>query len=59
MKKLNTRTKPILAVTMFMLVTNLALGFVLMQQSRAAMKQLIDERMLDIVNTAAAMCWKD
>ena len=55
MKKLSTQAKPILVVTLFMLVTNLALGFVLMQQSRAAMKQLIDERMLDIVNTAAEM----
>ncbi|MBR4456846.1 MAG: cache domain-containing protein [Solobacterium sp.] len=39
----------------FMLVTNLGLGAVLMRQSQKAMKTLIDERMLDIVNTAAAM----
>ncbi|MBR2770266.1 MAG: response regulator [Solobacterium sp.] len=38
-----------------MLLTNLALGTLLMNQSRRAMKTLIDERMLDVVNTAAAM----
>ena len=39
----------------FMLATNLALGAALMYQSRNAMKTQIDERMLDVVNTAAAM----
>ena len=38
-----------------MLATNLALGAVLMHQSRTAMKTQINERMLDVVNTAAAM----
>ena len=38
-----------------LLVTNLALGAVLMQQSRNAVRTQIDERMLDVVNTAAAM----
>ncbi len=55
MKKLGIRGKIILMASVFMLVTNIALGATLMQQSRDAMKTLINERMLDIVNTAAAM----
>ena len=55
MKKLGLRGKIILMASVFMLVTNFALGASLMQQSRSALKTLINERMLDIVNTAAAM----
>ena len=55
MKKLGIRGKIILMASVFMLVTNIALGAALMQQSRDALKTLINERMLDIVNTAAAM----
>ncbi len=54
-KKLGLRARIILVASAFMLATNLALGAALMQQSRRAMKTLIDERMLDVVNTAAAM----
>ena len=54
-KKLNIRVKAVLAVSVFMLVTNVLLGLVLARQARDAMKTQINERMLDIVNTAAAM----
>ena len=54
-KKMSLRTKAILLVSLFMLATNLALGGALMSQSRSATKTQINERMLDIVNTAAAM----
>ncbi len=55
LKKMSLRTRAILLVSLFLLVTNLALGVALYYQSRDAMKTLINERMLDIVNTAAAM----
>lgn len=54
-KKLGLRARIILVASAFMLATKLALGAALMQQSRRAMKTLIDGRMLDVVNTAAAM----
>ena len=54
-KKMSLRTKSILLVSVFMLVTNIALGAVLVRQSRIDMKTQINERMLDVVNTAAAM----
>ena len=55
MKRLGLRTRIVLMAAVFMLATNLALGISLMSQSRNAMKTLIDERMLDVANTAAAM----
>ena len=54
-KKISLRTKAILLTSLFMLTTNMALGYVLTRQARNAMKTQINERMLDIVNTAAAM----
>ena len=45
----------ILGLIVFMLATNIVLGAVLMRQERGAIKALIDGRMLDIVNTSAAM----
>ena len=55
MKKYGMRGRIILITLCFMLISNLGLGFVLIRQSQQAMKTLIDERMLDVVNTAAAM----
>ena len=49
------RARIILIASVFLLVTNLALGAALMRQSRNAMKTQIDERMLDVANTAADM----
>ena len=54
-KKTSLLTKIILMTSIFMAATYLTLGAVLMRQSRVAMKTQINERMLDIVNTAAAM----
>ena len=54
-KKMSLRAKVMLLVSVFLLIMNVALGAALMQQSRLAMKTQINERMLDIVNTAAAM----
>ena len=55
MKNVGLRGRILIMAAIFMLVTNLALGAVLMHQSRRAMKTLIDDRMLDVVNSAAAM----
>ena len=49
------RAKAILLLTLFMLATNLVLGYALSKQASEAMKSQINARMLDIVNTAAAM----
>ena len=54
-KTIGLRARAIIIVSIFLLVTNCVLGAALMAQSRNAMKTLIDERMLDIVNTAADM----
>ena len=54
-KKKNFLMRIILVTSLFMVATYLALGAALMRQSRMAMKTQINERMLDIVNTAAAM----
>ena len=54
-KKLSMRMRAIALVSLFMLITNLALGAVLTRQSRTATKTQINESMLDVVNTAAAM----
>ncbi|MBQ7161768.1 MAG: response regulator [Clostridia bacterium] len=54
-KKISLRVKAILLVSAIMLSAILTLGAVLMHQSRIATKTQINERMLDIVNTAASM----
>ena len=54
-KKMSLRAKAVLLVSLFMITACLALGAALMLQSRKAMKTQINERMLDIVNSAAAM----
>ncbi|MBR2528691.1 MAG: response regulator [Blautia sp.] len=54
-KKRSLFVRVILVASVFMITMNLALGMTLMRQSRKAMKTQINERMLDIVNTAAAM----
>ena len=53
--KLNLPTRVILLISTVMLVVNIVLGLALMNQSRQAMKTLIDERMLDTAKIAAAM----
>ena len=54
-KNTSLRIKVILMISVFMLTTNLALGYILTKQARDATKTQINDRMLDIVNTAAAM----
>ncbi len=54
-KKMTLRTRAILIVSVFLVTMVVVLGVTLTRQSQSAMKQLIDERMLDIVNTSAAM----
>ena len=57
MKKLreNLSAQIIVIVSAILLAVNLALGARLVSHSKAAMKDLIQSRMLDISNTAADM----
>ena len=45
----------IILVAVFLLLLNITLGVILTKQSSAAMRDLIQNRMLDISNTAASM----
>lgn len=54
-KKMSLRVRAVLLVAVLLLTTNLGLGALLAIQAHDAVKTLIDGRMLDIVNTAAAM----
>ena len=54
-KRIGYQTRVILLVSLFMLATNLTLGLVVTRQARRVTKTQINERMLDIVNTAVAM----
>ncbi len=47
--------KPAIILSVLLLAANAVLGVILVNESRAAMKTLIDERMLDIAKTAADM----
>ncbi len=49
------RIRAILLVTGCLLATNLILGSLLINQSRSALKQLIDDHMLSVSSTAASM----
>lgn len=55
MKKLSRTTILMLAACLFILAVNIVLGFVLTDQSKTAMRILIENRMLDVSNTAAAL----
>ena len=55
MKHIGLRARILLITSAFLLVTNIALGTALMWQSQKATKTQIDERMLDVVKSAAAM----
>ena len=54
-RKMSLRTKIIILVSVLMLATNLALGLVLARQARNTTKKRLNEHMLDIVGSAAAM----
>ncbi len=47
--------KAVAAISLLLLAANLLLGGVLVHQSRDSMKTLLEQRMLDVSNTAAAM----
>lgn len=51
----NIRTQALIIISVLLLVANIALGLLLMNQSRTAMKTLLNERLLDISNAAAYM----
>ncbi len=55
MKKLNYATKYTIFICIGLVVFNLVFGYVLIRESSKAMITQINERMLDISNTAAAM----
>ncbi len=54
-KTMSLRIKAVLAFVAALLITSIALGYALTQQSRKDMKTLIDNHVLDIVKTAADM----
>ena len=54
-KRLSLTTLGIAAIAVLLLAANALLGLALVHQSRASMKALIHDRMLDISNSAAAM----
>ncbi|MBQ1420700.1 MAG: hypothetical protein IIZ02_04665, partial [Desulfovibrio sp.] len=54
-KGLSLTTKAVVALSLLLLAANLLLGTVLSRQSMEAMKSLLELRMLDISNTAAAL----
>ena len=54
-KGLSLTTQGIILVSALLLLANTLLGIALVNQSRAAMKTLIQERVLDVSNTIAAM----
>lgn len=55
MKKLSRTSVYMLLIGLFLLAVNICLGLVLIRQSSAAMRSLIESRMLDVANTAAAL----
>ena len=54
-KKMSLRAKAVLLVSLFLLVTNLALGTVLTREACGVTKAQINGRMLDVARTAAAL----
>lgn len=54
-KRLSRTTKYLLVICAFLFVVTASLGFALTKQSSRAMRTLIENRMLDVSNTAAAM----
>lgn len=54
-KRIGLTAQMLVVISLFLLVVNSVQGYILVNQSKAAMKSQIRERMLDISNTAAAM----
>ena len=55
MKRLNQTTIYFILTCVFLLAVNASLGFILTKQSNTAMRSLMENRMLDLSNTAASM----
>lgn len=55
LKKLTRSSRYLISISVFLVVINALLGFLLTKQSDYAIRDLIHHRMLDISNTAAAM----
>ena len=53
--KLSEAKRALIIVTVFLIVANVLLGIILVRQSNGALKEHLDERLLDITNTAADM----
>ncbi len=54
-KRISVLAKYLLAIDISLLIINICLGYVLMKQSSSALISLIQNRMLDMSNTAASM----
>lgn len=55
MKRISRTTKYIIILCVFLFAANVSLGYLLTRQSREALRSQIENRMLDVANTAAAM----
>ena len=55
MKRLNPTTRSLILICTFMVAVNILLACVLINDSRLAIREQIESRMLDVANTAAAM----
>ena len=55
LKKMSFTTRYVIVVGLLLMAANLLLGMVIIGQSKAAMRTLIDKNMLDVANSAAAM----
>ncbi len=53
--KMRETTKALIIMSFFLIISNALLGLILVRQSNGALKGQMDERMLDISNTAAYM----
>lgn len=53
--RLNRTSTYVVIISVFLLAVNVSLGLVLTKQSSTAMRSLIESRMLDVSNTAAAL----
>ncbi len=53
--KMSEATSALIILTAFLVVANVLLGVILVKQSNGALKKQIDERLLDMTNTAADM----
>ena len=53
--KMRETTRALIIISLFLIFSNILLGLILVRQSNGALKRQIDERLLDISNTAAAI----